>query len=179
MLTAEEIIRQLELEPLDQEGGFFRQTFRSPIRLENRHLQPGYLPTGDHPLGTVVFFLMTADSFSAMHRLPTPETWFYHLGDPMEMLLLHPNGTGETVVLGADLVAGQRVQYTCPAHSWQGSRLQAEGKYGYILASAAMSPGFEWADFELGETTSLVARYPAWEHAIRSRVRAEPPAGSR
>lgn len=179
MLTAEAIIQHLQLEALAEEGCYFRRTVESSCRIANAQLGAPYPAAGDRPLGTVIYVLITRDGFSAMHRVPTPETWFYHLGDPLEILVLHPGGKGETVVLGPELTAGQSVQYTVPAHSWQGTRLPANPQFGYTLCSAALSPGFEWSDFELGDFTSLASQYPEWAHAIRPRVRACPSAGRR
>ena len=94
-LSADEVIRLLKLEPLPVEGGLFRQTWRSsdvlPLStlssLSNRY-------QGEKPFGTAIFALLTADpdSFSAMHILPTDEVYHFYLGDPIEMLHLHPTG---------------------------------------------------------------------------------------
>ena len=73
MLSAEEIIARYRLAPLDKEGGYFRQVWRSPIRVENTLLQGNYIEHGDHPIGTLIYFLITTDTFSALHRLPTEE----------------------------------------------------------------------------------------------------------
>lgn len=176
MLTAKAIIKRLRLQPLDHEGGYFRRTVESEHRIENARLGPAYPATGDRPIGSVIQYLVTSEGFSAMHRVPTPETWFYHLGDPLEMLLLHPDGGGERIVLGPNILEGHQVQFTCPAHSWQGTHLLPDQtRHGYTLCSAALSPGFEWTDFELGDAPRLVAEYPEWEQAIRARVRETPP----
>ena len=173
MLTAEEIIELYQLEPLDQEGGFFRQVWKSSTVVKNADLGEAYSKEGTHPRGTLIHFLLTADSFSAMHRLPTPEHWFYHLGDPVEMLLLHANGSSELIELGPDLANGQRIHYTTPAHSWQGTYLKAGAKAGYFFGSCAMVPGFEWEDFEMGDRAELVAEFPQRKQAIERRTRLE------
>lgn len=56
------VLAALGLEPLAVEGGMFRQIWQSPERG----------PDG-RPLGTSILAAFTddADSFSAMHRLPT------------------------------------------------------------------------------------------------------------
>lgn len=179
-LTADALIEHYQLEPLDQEGGYFRQVWRSDRRVANATLGDAY-PTGQsHPMGTLIYFLLTAESFSAMHRLPTPEHWFYHLGDPAEMLLLHPDGRGEQRALGPDLMAGHSVQITTPANSWQGTRLlPTVGGCGFCFVSCVMVPGFEWTDFEPGEAAALIADYPQYEAAIRLRTRAEPVKGAK
>jgi predicted cupin superfamily sugar epimerase len=171
MMTAAQIIEHYKLEPLEQEGGFFRQVWRSPHRLSHQALGSAYPESGDHPMGTVIYFLLTEDSFSAMHRLPTPEHWFYHLGDPAEMLLLHADGSSALRLLGSDLSQGQSIHLVTPSSSWQGTRLSEGGRHGYMFGSCVMIPGFEWTDFELGERNALSANYPEQAAPIRLRTR--------
>lgn len=171
MLSAEQIIESYQLEPLDQEGGFFRQVWQSPVRVSNTQLGSGYSEEGDHPLATVIHFLLTEDSFSAMHRLPTVEHWFYHLGDSCEMLLLDGEGREKRPRIGGDATKGDRIHYATPAGSWQGTRVVPGGSCGYMLGSCVMVPGFEWTDFELGDRASLTAQYPNAKEAIRLRTR--------
>ncbi|MEO0509232.1 MAG: cupin domain-containing protein [Verrucomicrobiota bacterium] len=176
MLTAEAIIEHYGLEPLDQEGGYFRQVWRSGLRVRNSELCSRYPEKGDHPMGTLIYFLLTADSFSAMHRLPTAEHWFHHLGDSAEMLLLHENGRGELLRIGSNLEAGEKLQLTTPMGSWQGTKLVA-GEAGFFFGSCMMVPGFEWSDFELGERETLCSDYPEFKDAVICRTREVPVEG--
>lgn len=178
MLSAEQIIEHYQLEPLDQEGGFFRQVWRSPIRIQNTDLGSEYPTQGDHPLGTLIYFLLTEDSFSAMHRLPTVEHWFYHLGDSSEMLVLHEGGQIENVRIGSAATVGECIHYATPAGAWQGTRIVPGGPCGYMFGSCVMLPGFEWADFELGGRDALEQQYPEASEAIRLRTREQAVRGS-
>ena len=113
-LTAERVIALLGLVPLPVEGGFFRQTYRSDDTITGNFLPARY--TGDKTFGTAIYYLLTSepDSFSALHRLPTDEVYHFYLGDPVEMLLLHPEGRSERVLLGHDVAGAQRVQHVVP-----------------------------------------------------------------
>src|SRR4051812_41662937 len=128
-MTAEQLITLLGLSPLPEEGGYYRETWRSGVTLTPATLPARY--TSDRSLGTVIYYLLTGDRdcFSAMHRLPTDEVYHFYLGDPVEMLLLTPEGSGHRVTLGQNLVRGEQVQYIVPAGVWQGSRLMAGGKF--------------------------------------------------
>ena len=86
-MTADEIIRHLQLVPHPAEGGFYRETYRSHAAFE-----PGPPFAGRRPHATAIYFLLTADTFSAMHRLPGDEVYHFYRGDPVELLELHPNG---------------------------------------------------------------------------------------
>ena len=77
-LSAEEIIRYLGLQPLPIEGGYFSVTYTS-----KEQIQAGALPErykNKINLGGAIYFLETHEQFSAMHRLPTDELYYYHYG---------------------------------------------------------------------------------------------------
>jgi predicted cupin superfamily sugar epimerase len=152
MLTAARLIELLRLEPLPIEGGHFRQTWRSAA-------------------GTAIYYLLSddPDSFSALHRLPTDEVYHFYLGDPVEMLMLHDGGRIENVVLGHDLLAGQRAQHVVPHGIWQGSRLRAGGRFA--LLGTTMAPGFQPKDYEGGDRALLIAAYPDAADEIRRLTR--------
>jgi predicted cupin superfamily sugar epimerase len=113
-----------------------------------------------------------------MHRLATDELWFFHMGDPLDMLMLHPDGRSERLTLGHDLAAGQKVQHLVPTATWQGSTSRpTAGGVGYSLVSCVMVPGFAWQDFELGEREALQARYPDAVADIERLTRVTPAKG--
>ena len=157
-LTADEVIRCLQLAPHPAEGGFFRETYRSRAGCD-----PGTPITGRRSVGTAIYFLLTAETFSAMHRLPGDEVYHFYLGDPVELLELHADGGSSVTLLGPDLIS-MKVQHVVPGGSWQGSRLLPGG--AWALLGTTMAPGFDWEDFEAG-SAGLADRYPA--HATRIR----------
>ena len=169
MDSADQIVNHLQLEPLPHEGGLYRQTYYASERIEADALPERY--RGTRPFCTAIYYLLTQapDSFSALHRLKTDEIYHFYLGDPMEMLMLHPNGSSERVILGHDLLAGQQVQLVAPAASWQGSRLVEGGHFA--LMGTTMAPGYEQEDFELGEGDELVAEHPDRVDLIRALTR--------
>jgi len=168
-LTADQIIKLLGLEPLPEEGGLFRQTYRSAEEIPAVALPSRY--GAPRRIATAIYYLLTADrdSFSALHRLKTDEVYHFYLGDPVEMLLLHPEGAGERVVLGQDLAAGQKVQLVVPTGAWQGSRLRPGGRFA--LLGTTMAPGYEEEDFELGGREALLRDYPDQAELIRGLTR--------
>jgi len=153
-MTANELIGRLGLAPLPGEGGHYRETWRSRD-------------------GSAILYLLTPESFSALHRLPTDEIYHFYLGDPVEVLLLQPDGRSETVVLGPDLFGGQRVQHTVPGGVWQGSRVARGG--AWALLGTTMAPAFDLAGYEAGDREALAAGWPDAADAIRALTRGETP----
>src|ERR1041385_7089836 len=99
-MTAQDIIRQLNLQKHPKEGGYFRETYRSPLTIKHGHLPTAY--SAPRSFSTAIYYLITPESFSAMHRLPGEEIFHHYLGDAVEMLLLHAGGNSETVKIGKD-----------------------------------------------------------------------------
>src|SRR4051794_16049912 len=123
-MTAEEIKKLLRLEPHPVEGGFFRRTYTSALSVE--------LARGTRPMGSAIYYLLEAGTFSEMHVLESDELFHFYIGDPVEMLQLHPDARSAVVNLGPDLPAGQQVQVAVPAGVWQGTRLIGEGKVALL-----------------------------------------------
>src|SRR5215475_4016043 len=122
MLTANDLIALFDLRPLPLEGGYYRETYRSADRLPAGSFGGRY--ASEKAAGTAIYYLLTPDTFSALHRLPTDEVFHHYLGGPVQMLQLLPDGRGQLVVLGPDLRAGQRPQVIVPRGVWQGSLLE-------------------------------------------------------
>ncbi|MEU2900980.1 cupin domain-containing protein [Streptomyces sp. NPDC001273] len=147
-MTPDELVALYGLEPLPREGGRFRQTWAGPARPDGR------------PEGTAIVALLTdaPGDFSALHRLPADEIWHHYLGDPLQLLLLAPDGTSRTPVLGPDVLGGQHVQFTVPAGTWMGARVAAGGAWTFF--GCTMAPGFTFEGYEHGDAAELTARHP-------------------
>lgn len=155
-MTVKELKKLLNLSPLPVEGGYFAETYRAPEVASQAALPSRY--NGDRAFGTAIYFLLTADTFSALHRLKSDEVYHFYLGHPVTMLLLHPDGKSGVITLGQDVEAGQRVQVVVPRGSWQGSFLRPGGTFA--LMGTTMAPGFDAADFEIGDRQALIRAYP-------------------
>ncbi len=165
-MDARIIIAQLGLQP-HPEGGFYRETYRSPETIAAAALPARY--GGDRSLSTAIYYLLTPDSFSSLHRLQSDELFHFHLGDAVTMVQLHGDGRGETVALGHDVVAGQQLQVVVPRGAWQGMFLNDGGRFA--LLSTTVSPGFDFADFELGSRDALRAQHPSYAAMIERLTR--------
>jgi len=160
--TAEQIIEMLNLKPLPREGGYFTQTYCSENTLPIGVLSHSYL--SDKHLSTAIYYLLTPETQSMLHRLPTDEIYHFYLGDPVRMLQLYPDGRVRTMILGQDLAAGQHPQLTVPREVWQGSFLNEGGKFA--LMGTTMAPGFDNTDYEGGDRKLLIEKYPGYAELI-------------
>ena len=137
-MTVEEIIALLALEPLPVEGGLYAVTHA------DQH-------------GSAIHFLLRPPDFSALHRLTTAETYHHYAGAPVQLVLLHPDGSVTRPVLGSDLAAGQRPQIRVPADVWQGSSSTGE----WSLIGTTMAPPYDPAGVTFAGRDELLDRWPA------------------
>jgi uncharacterized protein len=151
MLSSSDVIRIMKLQPHPVEGGYFRETHRTRGLLEAFG--------GERSIGTAIYYLLTADTVSEMHLLPGDEIFHFYLGDPLETLMLLPDGGSATHVLGPDLLSGQFPQLVVPGGVWQGSHRLA-GPHGYTLIGATMAPGFDYRDYTTGRRGDLATKWP-------------------
>lgn len=154
-MKADHLIQRLGLKRLPGEGGYYKETYRSNETAGN-----------DRDLSTAIYYLITPEASSKMHRVSSDEIFHFYFGDPVQMLLLYPTGESRVVVLGDNLPSGQKPQLVVPKGTWQGAMV-VEGDYGYAFMGTTMAPGFELDDFELGARESLLLRFPQHEILIR------------
>jgi uncharacterized protein len=155
-VKAEEIIEYFNMKPLPNEGGFFVETYKADGVVPGEVLPEIF--GSDRAYGTAILYLLTPDSFSALHKLTSDEIFHFYAGDPVTMLKLFPEGSSETVTLGNDFLNGQKVQETVKRGVWQGAFLNNGGKWA--LLGTTVLPGFEYSDYTHGLRGELVEQYP-------------------
>ena len=160
-LTADEIRALLQLEP-NATCGFVRQTYLSALSIAPNGL-PAPFADGQ-PLGSALYFMVTVPV--RLHRIRNDQLYHYYLGDPLELFLLHANGTSERVVVGPDIGAGQRVQFLIPGNTFHTARLLGRGQW--FLGASTEWPGVVPADVEIGNLDALAGRYPTVAAELRT-----------
>lgn len=158
MITAEKIIETLNLQT-HQEGGYFIETYRSGDIIPAPH-------QNKRCYSTAIYYMLTPDTFSEMHRLTIDEIFHFYLGDPVEMLHLYPDGKGERLIFGNDIEKGMQPQVLIPKDIWQGARLLPGGPFGFTLMGTTVAPGFEYSDYQSGSRKDLTSQYPEFHKLI-------------
>lgn len=162
--TAEEVKAMLDLKP-HPTCGFVAETYRSPLKIPAAALPEGY--EADRPYGSALYFLVAPDAQIVLHRIRSDQLYHHYLGDPLEVLMLYPDGTGEMAVVGSDLASGERPQLFVPANTFHTSRL-VPGAAGYALLASTEWPGVEPPDVEHGGVEGLAAVYPDFREEIHA-----------
>lgn len=125
-MTAADIIDLLQLEP-HPEGGWYRQTFRDDV-------------DGQRAYSTLIYFLLEAGVQSAWHRVDSAEVWHWYAGAPLQLQI-----DRDTLVLGNDLLAGERPQGVVPRSAWQSARSLGD----WTLVGCTVAPGFDFQYFKM------------------------------
>ncbi|HSB58186.1 MAG TPA: cupin domain-containing protein [Methyloceanibacter sp.] len=163
-LTADEIRGLLKLEP-NATCGYVRETYLSKLSIA-----PGGLsaPFADgRPLGSALYFMMSPTAPVKLHRIKNHQLYHHYLGDPIEVLMLHDDGTHTFAVVGSALRAGQRVQLVIPGNTFHTARII--GRRRWFLGASTEWPGVvPTEDVELGNVDELAATHPDVAAEIRS-----------
>jgi len=161
--TANEVRNLLQLKP-NATCGFVRVTFVSKTSVA-----PGGLPAPfdkGQALGSALYFLVTPVAPVRLHRIRNDQLYHYYLGDPLELFLLHNDGTTDRVIVGPDLRKGQHVQLLIPGNTFHTARLLGNGRW--FLGGSTEWPGVIPKDVEIGKLDELATKYPAVASDIRA-----------
>ena len=141
-MRPEEIIETLGMQP-HPEGGYYVQTFRDDLGGARGH-------------STAIYYLLRKGERSHWHRVrDAAEVWHYYAGAPLALHRSAEGKTSETIILGIDLVKGERPQAIIPSNWWQA----AESLGDFTLVGCTVAPGFEFSSFEMAA--------PGWEPTNR------------
>jgi len=149
-------LQHLALQP-HPEGGYYRETYRSPLRIS--------LPRGDRACSTAIYYLLVGTQISRLHRLQSDEGWHFYKGVGLWVHELDPTGQHQIHHLGLDLAQGYRPQVLIPAGHWFCAEVaptpdETNDRDRACLVGCTVSPGFEFADFQIGDRATLLTQYP-------------------
>ena len=144
----------LRLEP-HPEGGRYRQLHRSAVSVEvpDRGLRRSAL--------TAILFLLARGEVSRWHRVLSDETWHFHEGDGLELLVVDADLSNVSRHHLGRASEGHDPLAVVPAGAWQAARPLGE----LALVSCTVGPGFEFEDFALlaglpADAALLAERFP-------------------
>jgi len=149
------LIDHYQFDRIPLEGTFYKSTYVAKKTIENS------------PVGTAIIGLYCHNplSVSFFHRLTHDEVWHFYKGQAFILHLLHPNGTYQKVIMGSEILQGEKIQFTIPANVWQAAELLPTSEFA--LFGCTMAPGFTGTCFEGGTTEILLKNYPEQKEIIQ------------
>ncbi|MFB6231543.1 MAG: cupin domain-containing protein [Salinibacter sp.] len=164
--TADAWIDYLDLER-HPEGGYYRETYRTDDSVPASALPDRF--DGPRDVAALIYFLLPADSFSALHRIRQDEMWHFYAGAPITLHQVDAEGNHQTQTLGRAVADGQHLHTVVPAGTWFGATVDADDGYG--LAGCTTAPAFEFEDFELADPDALIEAYPQHRGVVERLTR--------
>lgn len=162
MKSAQDWIDTLGLQP-HPEGGFYRETYRSPRLLGGRS-----------PISTAIYFLLRTTEVSAFHRIASDEMWHLYHVTPLTRLRvwrLTPEGRPGTFLLGTEPARNEVFQEVVPAGDWFAAEVEVldggDSNQAHVLVGCTVSPGFLFEDFELAQGDELARKWPQHGELVR------------
>lgn len=150
-MTPQQLVQRLGLQP-HPEGGFYRETYRSPLPVQR--------PDGaQRAASTAIYYLLCNGAHSAWHRIRADEIWHFYSGSSLLIHEIAAGGVLHTHRLGAE--PGAAFQAVVAAGHWFAAEL-ADPKT-FALVGCTVAPGFEFNEFELADSAALQQRHP--DHA--------------
>ncbi|MEO5683565.1 MAG: cupin domain-containing protein [Chitinophagaceae bacterium] len=165
-LTADYWINTLQL-TRHIEGGSYTRTYCADLVLPRQQLPASF--NGPRPVATAIYFLLENNQFSAIHRIASDELWHFYYGDALVVYEIDKAGKLTEHLLGNNPGNNEHFQCLVKAGSWFGSKTREGGDYS--LVGCTVSPGFDFADFEMGDRAELLQFYPQHAAVIQMLTR--------
>jgi hypothetical protein len=142
VIRAADLVQNLGLQP-HPEGGWYREVYRSPTRVDTAR--------GPRSALTTIYYLLERNQLSRWHVVQADEIWHFYGGAPLELLDYNPESRRLLRHRLGD-IAGREgpttFVATIPADVWQAARSLGD----YTLIGCTVGPGFEFADFQFVAT---------------------------
>lgn len=152
-MNYQDVINKLNLVPLPEEGGFYKETFRSQRTITSDAL-------GQKSECTCIYYLITEDSFSALHAVDQDEIFHFYAGSPVEMFQFDEDGKGKHITIGNDIFNDEIPQVVVPYGVWQGTKLKNPDKGAWALLGCTVAPGFDLENFHIKSRKELCEQFP-------------------
>ncbi len=149
------------------EGGYYKETYRSGETIPADALTGKF--AGERNYATAIYFLLEQGNFSAFHRIQSDECWHFYAGQTLHVHMIDPQGTYTLIRLGNELENGETFQAVVPAGYWFASETAPGGSFS--LVGCTVSPGFDFADFELANALQLTAMFSQHSSLIKRLCR--------
>lgn len=74
-------------------------------------------------------------------------------------MMIKPNGQIEKSAVGPVSRGDARPQVIIPKETWFGAIHESDHAHGYTLVGCTVTPGFDFADFEMATRTGLLEKF--------------------
>ena len=162
--SASYFINKLKLK-LHTEGGYYTQIYEdnSIIKVLDKNEDNKYKSTY-----TIIYYLLKENNFSSFHKIKSNESWHYYAGNTkIKIYEIKDNGELTIHNLGNNLEKGDNFVSVIEKNSWIAAELYDKNNNNFALVGCNMAPGFNYNDFELGNSKLLINKFPQYTKIIK------------
>ncbi|MFD2932244.1 cupin domain-containing protein [Spirosoma flavum] len=172
-MTAAYYVQTFNMQP-HPEGGYFAETYRSAETISQSDLPSRF--GGTRSFCTAIYFLLESHHVSAFHRIKSDEIWHFYAGSPLEIFVISSTGELTIIRLGNNPEQGEVFQAVVPAGCWFGSKPAVDSDaldslavgVNFSFVGCTVAPGFDFADFDMANRSTLLADFPQHQATIES-----------
>lgn len=142
----DDLVKTLGLKP-HPEGGFYKETYRADVGVPTER--------GERSAGTAIYYLLPKGTFAAFHRVLSDELWHVYDG-ALALHVIDESDHYARTVLGRNVLKGEQPQALVKAGALQA----AEPLGDYALCGCTVTPGFDFADWQMPRLDELAMSHP-------------------
>ena len=159
--SRQDIINALQLIPMNDGAciGYYKELYACSVNAATE--QP-------RASASSIYYLMPGGLFDPWHKFASDEILVYHAGTPMNQMLIYPDGSFKTFVLGPDPTRGHQPQVIIPAGTWMGFRIADDDPDAWGLYGVFCAPGFHLDDIAMTNGPALGVLYPETIDTMKS-----------
>ncbi len=154
-------------------SGYYGEIYKAPECIGKQYLPAGF-KAEKYSLSSTIYYLLPENHILKFHATTANKQFHHYLGGAMQIIMLHPNGTLEKVILGKEILANQVLHLKIPANTYVAASIQLTKEQGiqqqsiqYSLIGCTTSPSWEVEDCIRATTQELMEKFPQHEELIR------------
>jgi predicted cupin superfamily sugar epimerase len=159
MWTYQQLIEKFKLEPLPQEGGYFRRIYESD-----------QVDDSGRKYCASIYYLLAEAEFSCFHRIDCDELWHFYAGQSIIIHQILPNAEYIKTLLGNPLEDAEATPFTVVRKGvWFAAEIK--NHTGFSLVGCTTTPEFVYPAFEVATHKQLASEYPQHQELIARLTR--------
>ncbi len=108
--------------------------------------------------------MLDGQDVSAFHQIKSDEIWHFYDGTALVIYILTEDGKLEKRTLGLNVEQGEKPMVVVPKNAWFAA--EVIDKKSFCFVGCTVSPGFDFADFQLAKPKLLAAQFPQHKELI-------------
>ena len=156
-------------------SGYYAITYKSIVPVDKASLLSNGFKAEKYTLSSASYYLLPETHLLKFHATKATKQYHHYLGAPMMVIMIHPNGKLEKIILGKNILHNQQSQLTIPGNTYVAAvlyksnkktqKLTNSNKYAFIGCTTA--PSWEIEDCIRASRQDLIKQFPRHKKIIK------------